>query len=87
MPGKSIFKARFNGVGGYKLYTQTYWKQEHIAAIERLKKLSLKSSLPFKYNSMLGGAKGDCVVLEECSVLVDCVVLVASRMEQLQINM
>ena len=36
---------------------------------------------------MLGGAKGDCVVLEECLVLVDCVLQGASRMEQLQINM
>jgi aflatoxin B1 aldehyde reductase len=84
---KSISKGRFNGVGWDKVYRQRYWKQEHFQAMESLKELLVvhhpeeNISLPeaafrWIYNhSLLDGAKGDCVVLG------------ASRMEQLQMNM
>ena len=84
---KSITKGRFNGVGWDKVYRQRYWKQEHFEAMERLKDLLAEHhpeeniSVPgaafrWIYNhSLLDGAKGDCVVLG------------ASRMDQLQMNM
>jgi aflatoxin B1 aldehyde reductase len=84
---KSITKGRFNGVGWDKVYRQRYWKQEHFQAMEKLEALLAEHhpeeniSLPgaafrWIYNhSVLDGAKGDCVVLG------------ASRMDQLQMNM
>ena len=69
------------------MYRERYWKQEHFQAMESLKELLAvhhpeeNISLPgaalwwIYHHSLLDGAKGDCVVLG------------ASRMEQLQINM
>jgi len=85
--GKTISKGRFNGVGWDKVYRERYWKQEHFQAMEKLKELLAEHhpektiSIPeaafrWIYNhSLLDGSKGDCVVLG------------ASRMEQLQMNM
>jgi len=84
---KSISKGRFNGIGWDKVYRERYWKEEHFAAMEKLKELlslhhpdeeiSLPSAaLRWIYNhSVLDGSKGDCVILG------------ASRLEQLKTNL
>merc|ERR1719357_962230 len=36
---KSISKGRFNGIGWDKVYRERYWKEEHFAAMEKLKEL------------------------------------------------
>jgi len=84
---KSISKGRFNGIGWDKVYRDRYWKEEHFAAMEKLKELlslhhpeeevSLpKAALRWIYNhSLLDGSKGDCVILG------------ASRIQQLQANL
>merc|ERR1712059_38255 len=84
---KSITKGRFNGIGWDKVYRDRYWKQEHFTAMEELKTLLTQHhpgedmSIPeaafrWIYNhSVLDGSKGDCVVLG------------ASRLDQLQMNL
>lgn len=84
---KSISTGRFNGVGWDKVYRQRYWKKEHFDQIEQLKQLLDKTypdqsvsvaeaAFRWLYNhSKLCGDKGDCVVLG------------ASRQEQLMMNL
>jgi len=84
---KSMSKGRFNGVGWDKVYRDRYWKVEHFEGMEKLKEL-LEEHHPTEnvtipeaafrwiYNhSMLDGSKGDCVVLG------------ASRLDQLEQNL
>lgn len=84
---KSIVKGRFNGIGWDKVYRDRYWKEEHFSALETLQKLleehhkdenvSLPgAALRWIYNhSALDPSLGDCVVLG------------ASRTEQIQSNL
>lgn len=84
---KSISTGRFNGVGWDKVYKDRYWKKEHFEEMEKLKILLAETypeeqvSIPeaayrWLYNhSKLSGEHGDCVVLG------------ASRLEQLNMNM
>lgn len=84
---KSISTGRFNGVGWDKVYRDRYWKKEHFDQLEELKVLlsqvypDQEVSIPeaayrWIYNhSKLSGEHGDCVVIG------------ASRLEQLQMNM
>jgi len=83
---KSITKGRFNGVGWDKVYRDRYWHTEHFQAMERLKALLAEhhgedvgvAEAAFRWiylHSALDGGKGDCVVLG------------ASRMEQIKMNM
>jgi len=84
---KKIAKGRFNGIGWDKVYRDRYWKQEHFLAIEKLKELLAQHhteediSIPeaafrwMYHHSKLDGDKGDCVVLG------------ASRPEQLEMNL
>ena len=84
---KNISKGRFNGIGWDKVYRERYWKQEHFEAMENLKELLQNNhpneniSIPeaafrWIYNhSQLDGEKGDCVVLG------------ASRLDQLEMNL
>ena len=84
---KKIAKGRFNGIGWDKVYRDRYWKQEHFHAIEKLKDLLAQHhteediSIPeaafrwMYHHSKLDGDKGDCVVLG------------ASRPEQLEMNL
>ena len=82
----SIAEGRFNGVGWDKMYREMYWKQEHFSAMERLKCLlaehhSEEVSVPgaalrwLYHHSELDGAQGDCVVLG------------ASKVEQVRENL
>merc|ERR1711951_228520 len=83
---KSITKGRFNGVGWDKVYRDRYWHTEHFQAMERLKALLAEhhgadvgvAEAAFRWiylHSALDGGKGDCVVLG------------ASRMEQIKMNL
>jgi aflatoxin B1 aldehyde reductase len=84
---KSIVKGRFNGVGWDKVYRERYWKQEHFTAMEELKVL-LEEHHPGEgvtvpaaafrwifHHSALDGGRGDCVVLG------------ASRPDQVRMNL
>jgi len=84
---KSIAKGRFNGIGWDKVYRERYWKEEHFEAMEKLKSLLSEyhpeedisvaaAAFRWIYNhSALDGNKGDCVVLG------------ASRLEQIDQNL
>jgi len=85
----SMTTGRFNGVGGWKVdvYRGRYWKREHFSAIEQLKTLLQEHhpneniSVPeaaFRWifnHSALDGSYGDSVILG------------ASRVEQVRMNM
>jgi len=83
----TVTSGRFNGVDqrGDHVYRGRYWKQEHFSAMETLKALLEKhhpgmtmiaAALCWIYNySLLDGSRGDCVVLG------------ASRVEQLAGNL
>jgi len=83
----SIATGRFNGLKMDKVYKQRYWKKEHFDQIEALKVLLAEVypeeevSVPeaaYRWiynNSKLSGEKGDCVIIG------------ASRPEQLTMNM
>lgn len=84
---KAIAKGRFNGVGWDKVYRERYWHQEHFEAMEQLKVLLEEHhqgegvtvpAAAFRWiyhHSALDGARGDCVVLG------------ASRTEQVAMNL
>jgi len=89
-PGKgenSITKGRFNGVGWDKVYRERYWKQEHFSAMDTLASLLAThhpeeevtvAGAAFRWiyhHSALDGSLGDCVVLG------------ASRTEQIRMNL
>jgi len=84
---KSISTGRFNGLKMDNIYRQRYWKKEHFDQIEALKVLLAEvypgeevgvpeAAYRWIYNnSKLSGERGDCVIIG------------ASRLEQLQMNM
>lgn len=84
---KTIATGRFNGVGWDKIYRDRYWKKEHFDAIESLKVLLSEQypgeevSVPeaayrwLYHHSRLSGEHGDCVVVG------------ASRLDQLATNL